>query len=472
MRLSTLISVFLLLLGHSLFAEEKMLTKEYSAEAVYNIPGMDVEDKHPERPYSKDSLKDPFEISLIKRLKSMSVTFPEGSSIKVHRKKETIEFVNTEKNHQRILYLVQNHEIYHKDLIIESRVRVYDISDMKSLKTINKNLSPGKIKSLDGVKEVKFFHLKSSNNKEAKLKIKNSELSISARVNSLKLNGEFAIKLSLDKGEEDKELFIQTTFKASMDDPQIFLFSNNKGEFKCAVFEFEFKGLNGQKLKALKIFEPKAINESSEVRLYKLPDVEGEPGWRFTWRYKKDYTRVPKKGWKWNPYIKTLAFRGTASQLAEADKKVSNFLQTTSNLYLSVKIIETKEKLNSDNSFKGVSLDEINRVPDSKKKLTFLLNTPLLNKKELEFNNDYKIIEGPDDEICKGTLFKAVIERLGTVFSHDFEIFKNLSDKSNEDEIGTETRYNCYSGKPLVLQLSGGHQENSRFLILEVKADD
>lgn len=453
-------------------AQEKMITREYSAEAVYYIPGMDLDDKHPEKPYSKDSLKDPFEISLIKRLKSMSVTFPEGSSIKVHRKKETIEFVNTEKNHQIILYLVQNHEIFHKDLIIESRVRVYDVSNMKSLREINKNLSPEKMSSLEGVKEIKSFHLKSSNNKEAKLKIKNSELSISARVNSLKLNGEFAIKLSLHKGEKDKELFIQTIFKASMDDPQLIFFSNNAGEFKCAVFEFEFKSLNGQKLKALNIFEPKATYESSEVRLYKLPDVEDEPGWSFIWRYKKDYTRVPKKGWKWNPYIKTLAFRGTAIQLAEADKKVSNSLQTTSNLYLTVKIIETKEKLNSDNQFKEVSLDDINKIPVSEKELKFLLNTPLLNKKELKFSNDYKSIGEPDDEIYKGTLFKTVIERVGAVLSQDFEFFQSLSDKPNEDETGIETRYNCYSGKPLVLQLSGGHQENSRFLILEVKADD
>ncbi|MCM8541713.1 MAG: hypothetical protein NE328_15700 [Lentisphaeraceae bacterium] len=433
---------------------------------------MNLNDTHPESPYTKDSLKDPFEINLFKRSKSMGITFPAGSSIKIHRKKETIEFVNTAKNHERILYFVKNHEIYSRDLIIKSKVKVFDISDKKLLTKINKKFNSDEIKNLDGLKEVNSFLLKSFNNKEGKLKVENNELSVKATVNSLTLTGEFTVKLILDKGVQDKEIFFHTTFMASVNDPQTIFFSNNAGELKCAVFEFEFKELNGKRLKVLEVFAPKPQGEEKVIRLYKLLSVKDDYELDFIWKDNRGLVRQVKDGWKWNPHIKTLTFLGTKSMLAEADKEISKFLKLSSNLHLSVKIIDIKGEIVPKNPFLGMTLDEIKKISDSKKTLKFLLNASMINKKEIKFSNDYEIIENADNEMYKGTLFNASIVKAGAVICPDIKFFKKLSSASNEDELSFEIRYSVYSGKALVLQLSGDLQEHSRFLVLEVSSDD
>ena len=40
---------------------EELISKEYSAKAVYYIPSIDKSESHPVKDFDKDSLKDPFE---------------------------------------------------------------------------------------------------------------------------------------------------------------------------------------------------------------------------------------------------------------------------------------------------------------------------------------------------------------------------------------------------------------------------
>ena len=450
----------------SVAAENKIISREYPAESLYYISGMDPEDKHPYETYTANHLKGNFDRDLMRRLKSLGITFDEKSSIKVHRKKASIEFVNSEKNHQRLTYLIKNYEVFNKEISVETTVKIYEISGQENFSTLIKNkLKLNKINDNKAIKLIDSFSLKSMNNKDGKYKSKSHELSLKAIVNAVSLEGTVSVNLTLDKGHNKNEIILKNSFSISERKSSCVFYTTNSGQFRCAVFTFKFKDVSGQKLEPLKAKPVKCERDAKEARFYKLKDIDDI---KFVWSESDDLLSKLKPGYKWNAFTKTLYCFGKKEFHEKTARYIAEEKLAPQNLNFSVKVIDVKGVVPS----KGFTIDEFKKIDDSKKILNYYLSSPVRTKKDFVFLNNYSLIKETEEEVYTGAKININIDADIFTLSPEFKIFRNLSSVS-DGEFNTELRYSAYPGKALLLQISGGDKtEYSRFLVLETDLND
>lgn len=439
-------------------ADQKLITRQYSAEAVYYIPDSHTNSKHPDKPFGKDSLKDPFDLEIMKRLLTYGITFPEGSSVKIHQKTKSFEMVNTEGNHEILNYLVQHHLIFNSDIRIKGKLELYEVNYNNDLLMKPSEVSLDLLSKKEGFKKVQEISLEGRNKHKISAKHSGLEIEIFPEINAQNLKGGFGVNLSLNEGQKSNGIQLQTSLQILANKPSIIQLWNNTGKkIFYAFLTFKFLDKGGNDFTPLKVTAPKLKRGNKNVRLYHITK-------EVDWSLSNDLIGGIN-GPKWNPFIRTLSVISSEEKIKITDKLVEAYLIENNHVHFSGQIIEIKGDLKAKDRYAGIRWEDIEAVPEDKRKVLTSFSSQVSKNKKLILRNSFANIEKEDEEFSIGEKLEISFSFYRKTVSVWLKYFRNPSRENASDALSIETSFTSYLDSKLILQIHR-NEETNRFLVL------
>ena len=458
MNMLKIIFFFFVLLSNNLNADQKLITKQYSAEAVYYIPDFDPDSKHPELFFDKDSLKAPFDLRIMKRLLAYGISFPEGSSVKIHQKTKSFEMVNTEGNHEILNYLVQHHFVYNSDIRINGKLELFEVDYDDDLLMSSSQVSLELLSKKEGFKKVQAIPLEGRNKHKISAKQSGLKIGILPEINAQTLKGGFDVELTLNEGRKLNEIQLLTSLQIKANKPSIIQLWNNKGEkIFYAFLTFKFLDKEGKDFKPLSVTASKLKQGDKNVRLYHISQ-------NIDWYLSDDLIGGINEP-KWNPFIKTLCVISSEDKVKIAERLIEEYLIENNHLHFSGQIIEISADLKAKDRYAGISWEEIQAVPKDKRKVLTSFSAQVSKNKKLIFNNGFADIEKEDLDFSTGEKLDLSFSFYRKTVSVLLKCFRNPSKENGSDAISIETSFTSYSDSKFILQIHRNEKTN-KFLVL------